>query len=209
MNPKLKKAIQTVWERMLTHCSSKQARIALKIFGVWSANKVNKNSSPSPRAILRWPHWCGSAGRAHARPIGTPVNTKTTGRHHPGDKLEGASEWQIFWRIGIPLMQTGLMTVALLCFVGAWNNFFLPLIVLNQDSLYPLTLGLNVWNSVSSNAGGKPVYNGSGANFKKGRRADPGALGERESLACQIGPKFKLCTRSLGGIFAADRPCLR
>src|SRR5271165_3060161 len=40
-----------------------------------------------------------------------------------------------------------------------------------------------------------PVY-GSGANFKKGRRADPGALGERESLACQSGPKFKLCTRS-------------
>src|SRR5271165_1934069 len=37
---------------------------------------------------------------------------------------------------------------------------------------------------------------GSGANFKKGRHADPGALGERESLACQIGPKFKLCTRS-------------
>ena len=38
---------------------------------------------------------------------------------------------------------------------------------------------------------------GSGANFKKGRRADPCALGERESLACQIGPKFKLCTRSV------------
>jgi multiple sugar transport system permease protein len=74
-------------------------------------------------------------------------------------RLEGANEWQIFWRIGMPLMQTGLVTVALLCFVGAWNNFFLPLIVLNQDSLYPLTLGLNVWNSVSSAAGGRPVYN--------------------------------------------------
>jgi multiple sugar transport system permease protein len=74
-------------------------------------------------------------------------------------RLEGASEWQIFWRIGIPLMQTGLVTVALLCFVGAWNNFFLPLIVLSQESLYPLTLGLNVWNSVSSAAGGKPVFN--------------------------------------------------
>ena len=74
-------------------------------------------------------------------------------------RLEGASEWQIFWLIGMPLMQTGLVTVALLCFVGAWNNFFLPLIVLNQDNLYPLTLGLNVWNSVSSNAGGRPVYN--------------------------------------------------
>ena len=41
---------------------------------------------------------------------------------------------------------------------------------------------------------------GSGANFKKARRADPDALGERESLAWQIGPKFKLCTRTLSAI---------
>ncbi|HEY0791011.1 MAG TPA: carbohydrate ABC transporter permease, partial [Chthoniobacterales bacterium] len=74
-------------------------------------------------------------------------------------RLEGAGEFQIFWRIGMPLMETGLVTVGLLGFVGAWNNFFLPLIVLSQDKLYPLTLGLNVWNSVSSTAGGKPVYN--------------------------------------------------
>ena len=74
-------------------------------------------------------------------------------------RLEGASELKIFLRIGIPLMQTGLVTVALLSFVGAWNNFFLPLIVLSEQKLYPLTLGLNVWNSVSSNAGGKPVFN--------------------------------------------------
>ena len=35
--------------------------------------------------------------------------------------------------------------------------------------------------------------------FKKGRRANPGALGERESLACKIGPKSKLCTRTCRG----------
>ena len=75
-------------------------------------------------------------------------------------RLEGANDWQIFWRVGLPLMQTGLVTVALLCFVGAWNNFFLPLIVLSQDNLYPLTLGLNIWNSLSSAAGGgEPLYN--------------------------------------------------
>ena len=75
-------------------------------------------------------------------------------------RLEGANEWQIFWRVGLPLVQTGLVTVALLCFVGAWNNFFLPLIVLSDDKLYPLTLGLNVWNSVSSALGsGGPLYN--------------------------------------------------
>ena len=57
------------------------------------------------------------------------------------------------------MMQNGLVTVALLSFVGAWNNFFFPLIVLSQENLYPLNLGLNVWNSVGSVAGGKPVYN--------------------------------------------------
>src|SRR5258708_4620720 len=73
-------------------------------------------------------------------------------------RLEGASELKIFWRIGMPLMQTGLVTVALLAFVGAWNNFFLPLIVLSEQKLYPLTLGLNVWNSLSSGVVGKPVF---------------------------------------------------
>lgn len=75
-------------------------------------------------------------------------------------RLEGANDWQIFWRVGLPLMQTALVTVALLSFVGAWNNFFLPLIVLSQDNLYPLTLGLNIWNSLSSaGGGGEPLYN--------------------------------------------------
>jgi multiple sugar transport system permease protein len=75
-------------------------------------------------------------------------------------RLDGASEIRIFWGIGMPLMLSGLVTVALLSFVGAWNNFFLPLIVLSDDHLFPLTLGLNVWNTVSTaSGGGKPVYN--------------------------------------------------
>ena len=75
-------------------------------------------------------------------------------------RLDGAGELRIFWGIGMPLMPTGLVTVGLLSFVGAWNNFFLPLVVLSDDHLFPLTLGLNVWNSVSHAAGGgKPVYN--------------------------------------------------
>jgi multiple sugar transport system permease protein len=75
-------------------------------------------------------------------------------------RLDGAGEIRIFWGIGMPLMLSGLVTVALLSFVGAWNNFFLPLVVLSDDHLFPLTLGLNVWNSISHAAGGgKPVYN--------------------------------------------------
>jgi multiple sugar transport system permease protein len=75
-------------------------------------------------------------------------------------RIDGAGELRIFWGIGMPLVLSGLVTVALLSFVGAWNNFFLPLVVLSDDHLFPLTLGLNVWNSVSHAAGGgKPVYN--------------------------------------------------
>jgi multiple sugar transport system permease protein len=73
-------------------------------------------------------------------------------------RIEGAGEFQIFWRVGLPLLQSGLVTVALFAFVGAWNNFFLPLIVLSRGDLYPLTLGLNVWNSTVANAGARPIY---------------------------------------------------
>ena len=74
-------------------------------------------------------------------------------------RLDGASELRIFWSVGLPLMPTGLVTVALLSFVGAWNNFFLPLIVLNRENLFPLTLGMNVWNTLIHTGGGKPIYN--------------------------------------------------
>jgi multiple sugar transport system permease protein len=75
-------------------------------------------------------------------------------------RIDGAGEFRIFLGIGMPLMLSGLVTVALLSFVGAWNNFFLPLVVLSDDHLFPLTLALNVWNTVSTaSGGGKPVYN--------------------------------------------------
>jgi multidrug efflux pump subunit AcrB len=50
------------------------------------------------------------------------------------------------------------------------------------------------------------LFHGSDANFRKGWRANPGALGKRESLACQIGPKFKLCTRTLSTTFEPGTP---
>jgi multiple sugar transport system permease protein len=71
-------------------------------------------------------------------------------------RIDGASEWQIFWSMGLPLVRGGLTTVFLFSFVGSWNNFFLPLIVLNDTEKYPLILGLSVWNSVQT--GNTPPY---------------------------------------------------
>ena len=73
-------------------------------------------------------------------------------------RIDGASEGKIFWSLGLPLVSGGLVTVALFSFVGAWNNFFLPLVVVNRDTLFPLTLGLSVWNQTSSSSGQEPIY---------------------------------------------------
>lgn len=73
-------------------------------------------------------------------------------------RLDGAGESTIFTRVGLPLVRSGLVTVALFSFVGAWNNFFLPLVAVNRDTLFPLTLGLSVWNQTSSSSGQEPIY---------------------------------------------------
>ncbi len=73
-------------------------------------------------------------------------------------RIDGASEQTIFWSLGLPLVRGGLVTVGLFAFVGAWNNFFLPLVVVNSDTLYPLTLGLSVWNQTSASSGQEPIY---------------------------------------------------
>lgn len=73
-------------------------------------------------------------------------------------RIDGASEPTIFWSLGMPLVRGGLVTVGLFAFVGAWNNFFLPLVVVNSDTLYPLTLGLSVWNQTSASSGQEPIY---------------------------------------------------
>ncbi len=65
-------------------------------------------------------------------------------------RVDGASDLTIFFSLGLPIVKGGLATVALLSFVSAWNNFFLPLVVISKEKLYPLTLGLEVWTSVTT-----------------------------------------------------------
>ncbi|GAA2026101.1 carbohydrate ABC transporter permease [Pseudokineococcus marinus] len=57
-------------------------------------------------------------------------------------RLDGAGELRTFWAISVPMMLPGLVTVLLLQFIGIWNNFLLPFIMLSDQGRYPLTLGL-------------------------------------------------------------------
>jgi len=76
-------------------------------------------------------------------------------------RLDGASETRIFVTIVSKLLAPGFVTVLLFNVVAIWNNYFLPLIMLSDPRLYPLTVGLNQWNSQASGSSGatEALYN--------------------------------------------------
>lgn len=57
-------------------------------------------------------------------------------------KIDGCSEFRIYWNIMLPLVKPALLTVAIFQFQGAWNDFMGPLIYLNKQELYTLALGI-------------------------------------------------------------------
>ena len=61
-------------------------------------------------------------------------------------RLDGAREFRTFFSVAFKLMTPSLVTIFLFQFVGIWNNFFLPMVMLQKESLFPITLGLYEWN---------------------------------------------------------------
>ncbi|MDQ0753548.1 multiple sugar transport system permease protein [Streptomyces africanus] len=68
-------------------------------------------------------------------------------------RIDGAGEVRIFFRIVLRLLGPGLVTVLLFTLVATWNNYFLPLIMLNDPDLYPITVGLSSWAAQAQNGG--------------------------------------------------------
>ena len=56
-------------------------------------------------------------------------------------RIDGANDFQIFGRIALPVILPGAATLFLIAFVYSWNSFFLPLLVLSDSHLFPVTLG--------------------------------------------------------------------
>ncbi|WTT98067.1 carbohydrate ABC transporter permease [Streptomyces sp. NBC_00076] len=68
-------------------------------------------------------------------------------------RIDGAGEARIFFTIALRLLAPGLVTVLLFTLVATWNNYFLPLIMLNDPDLYPITVGLSSWAAQAQNGG--------------------------------------------------------
>ncbi len=57
-------------------------------------------------------------------------------------RIDGAGEFEIWYRIMLPLTRPALATLAIFTFVMYWNSFMWPLVILKTSSLYPLSVGL-------------------------------------------------------------------
>ena len=57
-------------------------------------------------------------------------------------KVDGASEWQTFTRIVVPLARSAVITVAVFAFLNGWGDFIFALTVLNGATIQPITLGI-------------------------------------------------------------------
>ncbi|WP_166851227.1 carbohydrate ABC transporter permease [Isoptericola sp. BMS4] len=56
--------------------------------------------------------------------------------------IDGASRLGFFWRMVVPLSMPGVITVGILAFINAWNNYMLPLFILSDPGTFTLPLGV-------------------------------------------------------------------
>ncbi|MCC5975422.1 MAG: carbohydrate ABC transporter permease [Rubellimicrobium sp.] len=74
-------------------------------------------------------------------------------------RIDGASEVSIFFGIVVRLAMPGIVTVMLLAFTSTWNNYFLPLVMVTDPRLMPVTVGLAQWNELASaGSGGQALF---------------------------------------------------
>ncbi|WP_037304556.1 carbohydrate ABC transporter permease [Amycolatopsis orientalis] len=73
----------------------------------------------------------------------------------PGEVLEaaridGAGELTMYRKVALRMLAPGVVTIFLFQLTAIWNNFFLPMVMLSDQKLYPVSLGLYSWNSSAS-----------------------------------------------------------
>ncbi|MEV1132284.1 carbohydrate ABC transporter permease [Agromyces sp. NPDC049794] len=75
-------------------------------------------------------------------------------------RVDGASELRIFVQVALPLLRPAIVTVLLLSVVSSWNNYFLPLAMLSDNRLFPVTVGIGLWQGIASanNAGSTSLW---------------------------------------------------
>lgn len=72
--------------------------------------------------------------------------------------IDGASEWQIFWRVVVPLATPALVTTAIFTFIWSWDDFFSQLLYLNRITSYTVSLGLRAFIDSQDRSSFGPLF---------------------------------------------------
>ncbi len=70
-------------------------------------------------------------------------------------RIDGASEFGIYWRVVLPIITPGLISLGLIFFMGSWNDYVFPLIILKSPENFTLPLAIR---SMIGGVIGRPVY---------------------------------------------------
>jgi ABC-type glycerol-3-phosphate transport system permease component len=62
--------------------------------------------------------------------------------------IDGASHWQVFWQLVMPLARPGMIALAIITFLSSYQSFFWPLIMLNNTELYPMSVGMLSFDTI-------------------------------------------------------------
>ena len=62
-------------------------------------------------------------------------------------EMDGATPWQIFWDVLMPLCKSGLVTLTIFTFMGSYGSFFWPLVVVKSEHLRTLPIGMMYFDS--------------------------------------------------------------
>jgi multiple sugar transport system permease protein len=75
-------------------------------------------------------------------------------------RVDGAGEFRTFLQVALPLLKPAVVTVLLLSIVSTWNNYFLPLAMISDTKLLPVTVGIGLWQGLASgnNSGGASLW---------------------------------------------------
>ena len=65
-------------------------------------------------------------------------------------RVDGTGELTMFFKVSLKMLAPGIMTIFLFQLTAIWNNFFLPMVMLTDQELFPVALGLYNWNSMAT-----------------------------------------------------------